>query len=567
MENIIFELGLIIGLATILVLIFKFVKQPPIIAYMITGILAGPLFFNFLHSTTLFESFSHIAVALLLFIVGLNLDFRIMKNFGKVSFVVGIGQLLITAGLGFFLGRYLGFSDISAIYISIALAFSSTFVVVKLISDKRELDTLHGKIALGILIVQDFIAALVLTVFPVLDIAGGLVYTQLAKVAFLVAVVFILSYFFVPAIFSFAAKNQEVLFLFGLSWALLISLLFNYLGFSLEVGALVAGMALASSKYSLMISSKTKGLRDFFVLLFFVFFGSYLVGPFDSRMIISAVAFSLLVLIGNPIIIMGLMKSFGYKKRTSFFTGISLAQISEFSLVFMLIGFTNGVISSSVFSLIILVALITIALSSYSLFYSHLLYRILSPALRIFDSKRSNNEHETIKEKSYDVILFGYNRIGFNLLSSLDKKRKRYLVVDYNPETIKLLSGKGVSCIYGDAQDSELLKELRLDEAKLVISTIPEVNVNLTILRNLNLRKTGFMPTAHFIGDAEKLYEAGANYVIMPHFLGGELASHLLLRTEFDKGKLSQEGRKHLAGLADRIAEGHRHPTSDYHGD
>ncbi len=566
MVSLIFQLATILGIAAVLALIAKMIKQPTIIAYLVTGIIAGPLFLGLISYDNVMESISHIAIAFLLFIVGISLDFRILKKFGKVSFVVGIGQVVLTTLIGFFIGQWFGFDYIGSILIALALSFSSTFVVVKIITDKKELDSLHGKISLGILIVQDFVAALVLTIAPVLKSGTEfIILTQLGKVALLIGAVFLFAHFIIHGLLSVAAKNSEILFLFGLSWALLIAFLFDFAGFSLEIGALIAGMSLAHSKYSLMISSKTQGLRDFFVLLFFVFFGSFLIGPFTYQTIFAVIAFSALVLIGNPIIIMGLMKLFGYTKRTNFFTGLTLAQISEFSLVFILLGFKIGLISQQILSIIIMVAVITIALSSYSMFYSHYLYRLSSPLLGIFDSKRA--KVSVHKNARYDTILFGYNRIGFSLLNALGKGKKSYLVVDYDPETISLLTKKKINCVYGDANDAELLEEVNLKDAKLVLSTIPDLDVNLVILKSLDLSRTSFMPTAHSISDAEKLYEQGADYVIMPHFLGGEYVSDLLLQTGFDKKKISSEGKKQKSRLAERAVEGHRHPTSDYHGD
>lgn len=564
--SVIFELGIIIGIAAVLALLAKWIKQPPIIAYLIAGIIVGPLFLGFLNSVTFFESFSHIAVAFLLFIVGLNLDFRILKNFGKESIVIGLGQIFITSFLGFYIGRWLGFDFVSAIYIAVALAFSSTFVVIKLISDKKEIESLHGKIALGILIVQDFVAALVLTIVPVVGVGGGsLIFIQLTKVAILTLAVFLFSYLIIPGVFHVAARNQEILLMFGLSWALLISLLYSYAGFSIEIGALIAGVSLASSKYSLLISSKTRGLRDFFVLLFFVFFGSQLTGPFDRNLIISAVVFSVFILVGNPLIIMSLMKFLGYKKRTNFLTGVSLAQISEFSLVFVLLGFTSGIISQQVFSLTILIALVTIGLSSYMMFYSHNLFILFSPLLSIFDSNKKK-KYSSLKKKNYNTVVFGYNRLGYSIVEALKNSGKSFYVVDYNPDTVDLLVEKEVPCVYGDARDNEFLDDLSLEDVKLVISTIPDLEANLVILRNLNSSKIAFVPTAHYISDAKKLYDEGADYVIMPHFLGGELASHLLVKSDFSKPSLAVQGKKQLKELMAREKEGQSHPNSDFHG-
>jgi len=350
--DIFLELALIIGVAAVLALIGRLIKQPPIIAYLVTGIIIGPFAFGILSSTEIVQTLARMGVAFLLFIVGLNLDFRVLKEVGIVSLVVGIGQIIITAGIGFGIALWLGFAYVPSLFIAAALAFSSTVVVVKLLSDKNELETLHGKIALGILIFQDFVAALVLMIIPVLGPGLGdftVIFLQLGKAILLIVGMFLFAYIFLPGVLSIAAKNQEVLFLFSVAWALLFAVLFDFLGFSLEIGALLAGMALASSKYSLEIRGKIKGLRDFFVVLFFVYFGSQLVGPITSKLIIQALIFSAFVLIGNPIIVMTLMRMFGYKKRTNFFTGISLAQISEFSLILILLGFTLGFISQELF--------------------------------------------------------------------------------------------------------------------------------------------------------------------------------------------------------------------------
>jgi Kef-type K+ transport system membrane component KefB/Trk K+ transport system NAD-binding subunit len=560
------ELALIIGVAAILALIGRMIKQPPIIAYLITGILIGPLAFNLLRSTELVQALAHIGVAFLLFIVGLSLDFRVLKDVGRISVFAGLLEILVVGAITFLIAVGIGFAYTPALYLAVAFAFSSTVVVVKLLSDKNELDTLHGRITLGILIVQDFVAAIALMVIPVLG--GGdftIILFQLGKAALLIAGVFIMAYILLPGIFSIAAKNQEVLFLFSIAWALLISVLFDYLSFSLEIGALIAGMALASSKYNLEIRGKIKGIRDFFVVLFFVFFGSQLVGPITNELLIQAAIFSTLVLIGNPLTIMFIMRTLGYKKRTNFFVGIGFAQISEFSLILILLGFTMGFLSQEVFSLAILVALITMAISSYIIYFSQPIYRRISEALWIFDGKkkelgtRKKNEH-------FDVILFGYNRIGFNILKSLHKAKKNYVIIDYNPKTISNLSKKGINCIYGDANDVEFLHSLHINKAKMVLSTIPDLDTNLTILKSIHVKKVIFIPTSNYISDAKKLYGRGADYVIMPHFLGGNFVAHLLLKDDFNKKLLDVEGKKQLSELNERLHEGHEHPRKDHHG-
>jgi len=422
--SLLFQLGAILGIATILAIVGRAVKQPTMIAYLITGVIAGPLFLGILDTTNFIEFFAHMGITILLFIVGISLDFRVLKHIGFYAAIIGVAQALITAFLGFFIATKLGLATLPALYLAAALALSSTIVVYKLLSDKRELDTLHGKMSLGILIIQDFLAALILMVLPTVTFFSGnadiyLIFQQLAKGIGLIVGVFILSIYILPKILNSAARNQEILLLFSVVWGILVTLLFQTFGFFTEIGALIAGMSLASSRFSLEISSKIKGLRDFFIIIHLVFFGSLLVGPISGGMILNASILSLLVLIGNPLIIMTFMKLFGYKKRTGFLTGISIAQISELSLILVFIGFTLNALTQEVLSLTILIAIFTIALSSYSIFYSEKIYKFLSPVLTIFDGK--GKKIGPSLSTSHNFILFGYNRIGFNLLKAFKK--------------------------------------------------------------------------------------------------------------------------------------------------
>lgn len=553
MESAIIEIGIIIGLAAVLSLLSKLIKQPPIIAYLITGILVGPLALNLLNSTELVQTFAKIGVTFLLFIVGLNLDFRVLKQVGGVSLVVGIGQILVTATFGFLIAIGLGYGYTPALFIAAALAFSSTVVAVKLLSDKKEIDTLHGKIGIGILIVQDFVAAIVLMLIPV--VGGGdftVILFQFVKATLAITGIFLFSFLILKRIVPFAAKNQEILFLFSIAWTLLAAISFESLGFSIEIGALLAGMALASSKYNIEIKSKIAGLRDFFVVLFFVFFGSKLIGPISSGLIVKSLIFSAFVLIGNPIIVMGLMKIFGYKKKIGFLTGILLAQISEFSLILILLGANLGFLQAEVLSLSILVALITIAFSSYLVYYSFPIYNKIGNYLNIFDGGMKEQGNAS-KSKNYEIVLMGYGHLGFNLLKAFNRSKKEYLIIDYNPDVINRLLKKGVNCIYGDVNDSEFLKELKLRKAKIIISTIADLETNIKIIRNIKSRKVIYIPTASNIEDSIRLYDEGADYVIIPSFLGGDFMAHLLVKDNFEKKEIRREGIKQLKDFQERM--------------
>ncbi len=558
-EEVLIFISLIIGLAAVITILAKAIKQPPIIAYLISGILVSPLFLNLISPKTASSDFiqilAHIGVALLLFIVGLSLDFRILKDVWGVSALAGLGEIIVTTLIGFLIAIALGFNSALAIYIAIALAFSSTVVVVKILSDKKEMDTLHAKIAVGILIVEDFVAAIVLMLIPIIKNGGeSLIFIQLAKIIGLIAVIFVFSVFILNKLLHYLAKNQETLFLFGIAWALILATVFNYLGFSLEIGALIAGMSLASSKYTLELGGKIKPLRDFFVVLFFVFFGSQLAGPITSHLVLEALAFSAFILAGKPLIVMTFIKFFGFKKRTTFLAGLSLAQISEFSLILVLLGFNLGYLSQEVMSLAVLVSLITIAISSYNIYYSHSIFNRISHLLNIFEGEK---DEETGKKEIYDIILFGYNRIGFSLLRTLNKIKAKYIVVDYNPRVILELSKKRINCVYGDASDKEFIDELQLDKTKLVISTIPDMDSSLTIKERLDEVKSSavFIATSEHINDAIDLYKAGADYVIVPQVLGGECASTIVQAFHTNKKKYKQAGRENIKELQKRLKD------------
>lgn len=553
-QEVLICISIIIGIAALATIIARVIKQPPIIAYLISGVLAGPLFLNIMggNSSEIIQIFAHVGVAFLLFIVGLNLDLRVFKELGVVSTFAGISEVLVTGTIGFLISIGLGFSNVTALYLGAALAFSSTVVVVKILSDKKEIDTLHGRIALGILIVEDFVAAIALMAIPLFNqgenIFSVLAWLLLALV--LILLIFLFAHFILNRFLNYLARSQETLFLFGIAWALILATVFSKLGFSMEIGALIAGMSLASSKYTLELGGKIKPLRDFFVVLFFVFFGSQLVGVISWNLIKISLILSLFIVAGKPIIVMAILRLFGYKKRTNFLAGVSIAQISEFSLILILLGFTLGYINQDIMSLVVLVAIITIGVSSYSIYYSHSIFNRLSKFLGIFETKEAIKS-ETRTKKSYDVVLFGYHRIGYKILNALKQMDLSFVVVDYNPKVILSLGKQKINCVYGDASDKEFLDEIELDKAKIVISTVPDEYSNLIIKERLKELKSGaiFIATSEQPRSAADLYQEGVDYVIVPQHLGGDYIAHMIKQFKTDKKKYHVAGRKHRKEL------------------
>ena len=519
MESLLSQIGIIVGIAAVIAFIGRSIRQPLIIAYLLTGVVVSPIFLNLIDPSIYLQSLAGVGIALLLFIIGTSLDFRMIKSIGGASIVGGISTVAIVCSASFLISSWLGFEVVPSLYIALAFSFSSAVVVVKILSDKKEIETLHGQIALGILIVESFIAALALMIIPVISNEGAFgVLSQISK--------FILAIFFTVFVgrivfykmLGFAARSQEVLFLVSIGWALVVSALFELTGLSSEIVALIAGMVIASSRYNLEIKSKVKGIRDFFVILFFVYFGAQLSAPISSELFKQAIIFSLFILVGKPLIVMSLTRSFGFKKRTNFMVGTSLTQVSEFSLIVILMGYNLGHISQSIFSLTIFVTLITVSLSSYAIYFSNPLYEYLSRFLGLFDGNKRNLGN-LVKVDKYDIILLGYSRLGFNLVKAFNLTKKKYLVVDYNPLTIMNLSKKGINCVYGDVNDREFLKNIKINSVKMVISTIPDYSSNLNVIKTIENKDCVFIATSNQIHNAIELYKNGADYVITPHYL------------------------------------------------
>ncbi len=557
MVEVIIAISFIIGISAILTILFSLIKQPPIIAYLIAGVVVGPLVLNLINSssdTSLIQTFARIGVAFLLFIVGLSLDFRVLKEMGKISILAGVAEMVVVGLFGYLLAGWLGFGVIGSVYIALALALSSTVVVVKILSDKKQLDALHGRIALGILIVQDIIASIALMVLPMTQNTTGnfktLFFKEFGLAILILIIVFLLSFFVFRKLLDYLAKSQEAMFLFGIAWALTLSVLFNKLGFSMEIGALVAGMSLASGIYSNDLSGKMKPLRDFFVVLFFVFFGSQL-NAINSHLIFQAIILSLFVIILKPIITMFILKLFGYTKKTNFLASISLAQISEFSLILVLLGFNLGQLNQEVLNLSILVALITITFSTYFINYSEAITKkiINLRVMNLFNGGLKCDDCHL--EKKYDIVLFGYHRVGYKLLQRIKKMHENFVVIDYNPNVVRSLNKQGIDAIYGDAGNKNFIDDLPLSKAKMIISTIPEEASNLLIVRALKELKSDavMIMTAEQPRCAINLYKAGADYVIIPHHLGGWYASEIIDKYKKEKKKYAEMGKIHFHEL------------------
>jgi Kef-type K+ transport system membrane component KefB len=556
------ELGIIIGVAFVVSLLMTFLRQPLLIGYIITGLLVGPIIAGSLSPDT-FTLFSEIGIAILLFTVGLHLSPKTIKEFGKVSLITGIGQVTITSLAGYAVAILLGFTQTESFYMGIALAFSSTIIIMKLISDRGDMETLYAKISIGFLLVQDFLAIILLFSIPLIasnTVGASELVTTIGLGIGIIAGVLFVGFYLLPKINNFIAKNVELLFLFATVWGIGIAGVFMLSGFSIETGALVAGIALSTLPSRHEISARMTPVRDFFIVMFFIVLGSHMTFGEVVTLLPHALILSALVLIGNPLILMTIMGLLGYKKRTSLQTGFTVAQISEFSLILMAMGVTYGHITGSTLSLVTLVGLITIFGSTYFILYSDKIYAFLEPYLSVFERKSS--QETPIALQTYNVILFGGNRIGHDFINTLRENEESLLVVDHNPALIKKLELENINAIYGDASNFDFLSSLPLSSASMIISTIPNAETN-TLLYKIAKKENEQMTVlvvSHNIEEALQHYNNGIDYVILPHFLGGQYASELALLIHKNPKRKEPTKEAHIQSLESRLLHGHSHP-------
>ncbi|MBT7497494.1 hypothetical protein HN662_04145, partial [Candidatus Woesearchaeota archaeon] len=427
------------------------------------------------------------------------------------------------------------------------------------------------KIVIGILLVQDIIAILLILILTSLSqFSGGLVIPLfIIKALAITVVTILLSKYAFPYVFKFAASSRELLFLMSISICFLFAFIFHYMGFSIIIGAFVAGVALGNLPYNLEIISRVTSLRDFFAILFFVSLGLNFMMVDFSSIILPLVIFTIAVVFVKPLVIMVITSFFGFSKRTSFFSGMSLAQVSEFSLIIVAIGLEFGHISHDLFSLVTLLTIITIALTSYFIKFNNFIYNKFSSVLSIFNiiSRESRLDYIPHK-KTFDVILCGYDNIGYSIFKKLKHMRKSFIVVDYNPDVIKRLRNRRVPCMYGDLGDIDTISRLDFKDAKIIISTVPNANYNKLLLKTARAKnqKSMIFVTSDDMDQALDMYNLGADYVILPHFLGAEHVSVLLEDLTADVTKILNNKLNHITELKKRLRLGHAHPRRNHHG-
>jgi len=520
-------------------------RQPLIVSFIAVGILAGPSVLDVAQSDEHIDLLAELGIAVLLFLVGLKLDFNLVRTLGPVALVTGLGQVVFTTVFGFLIALGLGLDPMTAMYVAIALTFSSTIIIVKLLSDKREIDSLHGRIALGFLIVQDIVVVVAMILLSAVGVGGdgtpGDVMAVLGYGLAMLAAVAVFIRFVANPLVERLSRAPELLVSFAIGWAALLAAIGHYFGFGKELGGLLAGVSLASTPFREAIAARLASLRDFLLLFFFIALGASLDLSALGAAVVPALVLSVFVLIGNPLIVLSIMGALGYRKRTGFLAGLTVAQISEFSLIFMAIGVSIGHVSDEALGLVTLVGLVTIAASTYMITYSHQIYSRLEPLLGVFERRSAEAGREDAPEnaRSHDVILFGLGRYGLGIASALKEAGLRVLGVDFSPEAVRHARRGGYDAVFGDATDPEFLAHLPLGTAKWLVLAVPEHATGLThddarlgLLRAA--RDLGYggkvAVAAHHVAAAERLTEAHADLVLMPYRDAAYAAARMIVQ-------------------------------------
>ena len=564
------EVALLLVLAAGIGLGGTLLRQPLIVSFIAVGLIAGPSALDLVHSEAEIDLLSELGIAILLFLVGIKLDVKLIRSLGAVSVMTGLGQVIFTAVFGYLIGLGLGLGHVTALYVAVALTFSSTIIIVKLLSDKREIDALHGQIALGFLIVQDLVVVLAMILLSAIGIGsaagaggahgGGPVAAVLASGVVMVGAVVLFARHLAGPLTAWLARVPELLTIFAIALAAAFAAIGDLAGLGKEVGGLLAGIALASTPYRETIAARLAPLRDFLLLFFFIALGATLDLSQLGADLGAAVVFSLFVLIGNPLIVLAIMGAMGYRKRTGFLAGLTVAQISEFSLIFVAMGVSLGHVGQDALGLVTLVGLVTIAASTYMITYSHQLYAVFEPFLGPFErpgTPREPPETGQHKGQHFPVILFGLGRFGTAIGIRLQRRGVAVLGIDFNPSAVRRWRDLGLQAEFGDASDADFVAELPLSGADWIVCTVPDHPTGLShedARRTLFqlVRSAGFAgriaAASHGAAETAHLAAAGADLVLEPFQDAADRAVELVCGA-------AQEARTPIPTLAGETAD------------
>ena len=521
------NLGIIVVSAAVLVMLGRMIRMPAIVVYLLCGVLIGPVF-GLVEMSAALELISETGIALLLFLVGLELSFNKIRDVGKVAIAAGIGQVVFTAAGGYVLCWLLGFSVMEGLFLATALTFSSTVVVVKLLDEKGELDSLYGRIAVGIFLVQDLVVIVILTFLAGMQAGENLdagavtmgLLTAFGGMSLLLALSLLASRYILPRPFRWAARAPDMLLVWALSWCFLLVLAAHWFGLSLEVGAFLAGLSLAQLPYNDDLRRRVHPLMNLFIAVFFVTLGVQMDASGAITFWWPTLVLALFVLIGNPFIFLVIITRMGYTAKTSFLTSVTVAQISEFSFIFAGMGLASGLIGNEILSIIALVGVVTIAVSAYMILHNRFLYRWFDhlglPKWRIFATTGKAEEKardETHERLAGHIIVVGMNTLGRDLARRLCQCGETVMAIDTDPGKLE-----GLPCrtMLGSVEYLSVLEEAGFERAKLLVSALRIEDVNDTLA--FRCQHAGIPSAIHVIdlSVVDNLLELGVDYLMIP---------------------------------------------------
>ncbi len=523
------SIALIIIVATLLGVLAKKTGQPTVIAYIIAGLILGPVGFNAASQTGLTQLLSELGLVFLLFLIGLEINIEEIKEVLKPTLVIGLVQMALTAGAGFIIALAIGFTTLESLIIGAAVMFSSTALVVKLLADSDESSTLPGRLDIGILLIQDIVVILILALISIGSANPSQIALRLVEVFAMISIIGFLSFlssrYLLPYILKRVSDDPSAFFTHGVAWAFIFISAASYFNLSMEIGAFIAGIGFAQLPYSRELQERVRPLTDLFMAIFFINFGLNIVPSQLSAYFFEAIVFSVIIMIAKFGIFFSLIDRFKFTPETSFTASINMTQISEFGLILGSIAASQNLISGDITGFLGLLAIITMGTSSYLIRYRDKLHSFSERFLQRFESEEKTDiEIENIENHA---LVLGYDTVTKNSLNALKKYFDQVVIVDRNPENIKELANSGYEYIYGDLNHGEIRKAANLDKAKLILSVIPDIEVNKEIIEHTDEKPTLFLK-ADSLDHAGELYEMGAHYVILRNVLTGERMSEYL---------------------------------------
>lgn len=515
------DLALIIITATLLAFLARKTGQPTIIAYIVTGLLLGSGL-GLVSESEMTSLFSELGLVFLLFLIGLEMELDRIGDVLKPVTIIAVIQMALVFLAGFLLSLSIGFKVFEALFVGTAVMFSSTALVVKLLADQEQISELHGKLDVGILLIQDVAVVIIFSM-----ISSGMnnitsILTRFIEVMVLIGAISVisltLSRYGLSKILKSISENPHTLFIFGISWAFLFISLAEFLNISVEIGAFVAGLGLAQLPYSFEIQERVRPLTDLFMAVFFIDFGLGIAPSQLSTYLFEALAVSA-VLIGIKFFVFsGLINWQRFDLETSFLGGINMTQTSEFSLILGSLALTNGLVGESIVGFVSLIAITTMGISSYLIKYNKSIFEYFEPYLERFEREEAKIGKSS---GSYEVVIIGYDDLAKNVLEEIEDFVEDILIVDRNPENIRQLKEIKHDYIYGDIRHSKVRNQASLDRSEIILSFIPDFDLNKQILRVSDEDSTRFVKAENF-EQASELYEMDAHYVIVKNMLSGD---------------------------------------------